>query len=191
MDSAAAVTVVLLAGGEATRLPGKLERSGGGEPLVVRAFERFRDAFPVVVSAKATFAPGIDARLACPVVVDRWTRRGPLAGILSALAAVRTPFVFVVAADLPDAGVDVVRTLIAARADGDEAVVPEHERRREPLCALYERAAFERAALPVLRGGSAAVRDVLAALRVRTVAMPAGLFTNINTRADWARAFAS
>jgi len=187
----AAVTVVLLAGGEATRLPGKLERDDAGDPLIVRAYERFAASYPVVVSASATFAPAIDARLACPIVVDRWSRRGPLAGMLSAFAAVRTPLVCAVAADLPDVDAGVVAGLRAAYDEGVEAVVPVHERGIEPLCALYDRAAFERAGMPVLAAGTGAVRDVLAALRVATVAMPSHRFANVNTHADWARAFAS
>lgn len=192
MPSAIAdVTVVLLAGGEATRLPGKLERTDAGDPLIVRAYERFAPAYPVVVSASATFAPETDARLDCTVVIDRWARRGPLAGMLSAFSAVRTSLACVIAADLPAVDATVVRTLCDAYDAAAEAVVPSHERGIEPLCALYDRAAFERVALPVLTRGTAAVRDALAQLRVRTVDMPAHLFANINTHADWASAFAS
>lgn len=185
------VTVVLLAGGEATRLPGKLERTDAGDPLIVRAYERFAPFYPVVISASATFAPAIDARLACPIVVDRWCRRGPLAGLLSAFAAVRTPLICAIAADLPDIDAAVVQALRDAYDPAVDAVVPAHERGIEPLCALYDRAAFERVALPVLIDGTAAVRDALARLRVATVALPAHRFANINTLADWARAFAS
>ena len=185
------VTVVLLAGGEATRLPGKLERTDAGDPLIVRAYERFAPSYPVVISASATFAPEIDARLGCPIVVDRWTRRGPLAGMLSAFAAVDTPLVCAIAADLPAVDASVVRALRDAYDPTVDAVVPSHERGIEPLCALYDRTAFERAGLPILVDGTAAVRDALARLRVRTLALPAHLFANINTRADWARALAS
>ena len=80
--------------------------------------------------------------------------------------------------------------MLDAFEPGDDAVVPTHERGIEPLCALYARAAFERAALPILHG-SGAVRDVLAGLNVKTVALGADRFANINTHADWARAFAS
>ncbi|HEY8321915.1 MAG TPA: molybdenum cofactor guanylyltransferase [Candidatus Baltobacteraceae bacterium] len=186
----AGVTVVLLAGGEATRLPGKLERTDAGDPLIVGAYERFAPFYPVVVSASATFAPAIDARLACPIVVDRWSRRGPLAGILSALAAVRTPLICAVAADLPEVDADLVRALREAFHPDVDAVVPVHERGVEPLCALYDRAAFERAGLPVLTRGTGAVRDALAGLRVATLAVPSHRFANVNTHADWARAFA-
>jgi len=184
------VTVVLLAGGEATRLPGKLERADAGDPLIVRAYERFAPFYPVVVSASATFARAIDDRLACPIVVDRWSRRGPLAGILSTLAAVRTRLVCVVAADLPEVAADLVRALRQAYRPDVDAVVPVHEGGVEPLCALYDRAAFERAGLPVLTRGTGAVRDALGGLRVATLALPSRRFANINTHADWARAFA-
>jgi len=185
----ASATVVLLAGGSASRFPGKLERELGGTPLVVGAYERFRADFPVVISANAPFAPAIAARLICPIVADERPGGGPLAGMIAAFAAVATPLAIVVAADLPHAEATLARELLAAREPGDEAVVPEHERGIEPLCALYEIAAFARSAPDVLRE-SGAVRDVLARLRVRRVAMAADRFLNINSPADWDRAVA-
>ena len=111
--------------------------------------------------------------------------------MLSAFSAVGTPLACAIAADMPEVDAAIVRALREVYEADIDAVVPAHERGIEPLCALYDRVAFERVALPVLTDGSAAVRDALAQLRVRTVDMPAHLFANINTHADWARAFAS
>ncbi len=182
------LTVVLLAGGEATRLPRKLERTDHGDPLIVQAYERFAPHFPVVISASAAFAPEVDARLACPIAIDRWTKRGPLAGLLSALAVVDTTLAFVVAADMPNVGAEVARELLAVYLALDDAVVPEHRYGVEPLCALYDRAAVLRVAPPILRT-SGAVRDVLAGMNVRYVGMEPERFANVNTPDDWNREF--
>ena len=74
--------VVILAGGEATRLPGKLELDAGGLPLIVRVLQNVRAAGPVYVSANRSFPPEIDMALHCPIVVDRHPGRGPLSGLL-------------------------------------------------------------------------------------------------------------
>lgn len=185
----ASATVVLLAGGDATRLPGKLARPFRGTPLVVDAFERFAAAFPVVVSANAPFPPGIAARLRGPIVADGVPGRGPLEGMRSAFAATRTPLAIVVAADLPHADVDLARDLLAAYEPGDEAVVPEHGGGIEPLCALYDVAAALRSVPDALRSGGS-VRALLACLRVRRIAADARRFANVNTQADWDRAVA-
>ncbi|MDQ2991913.1 MAG: molybdenum cofactor guanylyltransferase [Candidatus Eremiobacteraeota bacterium] len=178
------VTVVLLAGGEATRLPRKLERTDHGDPLIVRAYERLAPHFPVVISASATFSPEIDARLTCPIVIDRWSRRGPLAGIVSAFAAFRTPLAFVVAADMPQADADIANRLLEHYSRGDDAVVPKHLDGVEPLCALYDRISLLRNA-PLVLSMSGAVRDLLAGMEVRFVPMETARFANINTRDDW------
>ncbi len=180
------VTVVLLAGGEATRLPRKLERTDHGDPLIVRAYERFAPHYPVVISASATFAPEIDDRLDCPIVIDRWSKRGPLAGMLSAFAAVETKLALVVAADMPHVDADLARELLDAFGVGDDAVVPEHLHGVEPLCAMYDRAAVLRIAPHALRT-SGAVHEMLAGMRVRYVAVEPARFANVNTRGDWNR----
>ncbi len=183
------MTVVLLAGGRASRFPGKLERSESGDPLIVRAYERFAPFFPTVISAAATFPPEIDARLHCPIIVDRWPQRGPLAGLLSALDAVATPYVIAIAADLPFVEAGLVRDLIAGHQDGDEAVIPEHDGKVEPLCALYARDALLREGPISLRDSNGAVRAMLSRMNARRMPMSPQIFLNINTRDDWDRAF--
>jgi len=149
--------VAILAGGEATRLRGKLELPAGDVPLVLRVLRNVRAGRETVVACKGSFAPELDARLDVPLIVDRWTRRGPLAGFLCALAALRTPHVFAVAADAPFVDGDFLERLEAAWVEGDEAVVPvrmrEGREQLEPLCALYDRIAVLREGPAVLRSG--------------------------------------
>lgn len=178
------VTIVVLAGGRATRLPGKLERDVLGEPLLARVYSNVRDCAPVVISASGAFSDSLDARLDCPIVVDRWRDRGPLAGLLSACSTISSPWIAAVAGDAPHVTGEIVRTLFEHRRERDEAVVPEHDRRLEPLAALYERAALEREAYDVLHNANGSMHALLDRVRIRTVPLATHYFHNVNTVAD-------
>jgi hypothetical protein len=100
--SAKRVGILILAGGEATRLPGKLALAAGDVPLVARVYRNFaRPGRETFLAASGTFAPELDALLPVPAVIDRWSRRGPLGGMLSTMARMRSRYVFAVAGDAP------------------------------------------------------------------------------------------
>ena len=170
--------ICILAGGEASRLPHKLEREVGGKPLLARVYENLSGPYPIYVSGKSTFAPELDALLDCPVIIDRWNRRGPLAGLLSVFSEVLHERLFVCAADAPFVDLRVVQTLADAWQPGDEAVIA------QPLLAIYKRDVFLQAGLPVLQRGSGAVKDVAGRLRTRAITLPPRSMININTEAD-------
>ena len=140
-----------------------------------------------MIAGRDTFSDALDALLDCPIVVDRWPDRGPLGGLLSAADETRRH-------DLRTCGRcaagrrRVIDTLLDAWQHGDEAVVPEHGGRLEPLAALYDREAFMREAL-----GMSAWRGSLDACAARTLARTQGslrrahVFANINTSADLAQ----
>lgn len=174
--------IILLAGGKASRLPGKLDITIGGMPLLARVYENVRSVAPVVV-AGAAFSSEVDARLDCPVIVDQWPGRGPLGGLLSACLQCKAQRVFAIAGDAPRITAELLRSLAAAWQPGDEAVVPAHGEHFEPLAALYDRAAVEREGLPVLHGDRS-MHSLLARLKVRRIQMPSEAFLNINTPAD-------
>jgi molybdopterin-guanine dinucleotide biosynthesis protein A len=180
------VGVVILAGGEASRLPGKLELDAGGVPLIVRVFRNVREAGPVYISANRSFPAEIDMVLECPVIIDRWPRRGPLSGLCSALEHVREPYVFVTAGDAPHVHAGVAADLAAAWEPGVQAVVPQNrEGTLEPLCALYDRSAFLAAAGPILREASGGVKAVVERLEVKRVRLTdERVFASVNTVTD-------
>jgi molybdopterin-guanine dinucleotide biosynthesis protein A len=193
--------VLVLAGGEATRLPGKLTLEIGDVtehvPMIARVFANVAQdrAREIAISGKATFARDLDAHLTAPLVIDRWARRGPLGGMLSSFARMRARFVFVVAGDAPMLDIAFAERLARAYEPGDEALVPSHLARAtqetasaiEPLAALYDRLAFLREGVPILRRGRGALHLVIAALRTRYVPIDdARIFTNVNTPADFA-----
>ena len=190
------IGVVILAGGEATRLPGKLELAAGDVPMIVRVYRNVSPKRTTFISCRGGFAPEVDALLDCPMVVDRWERRGPLCGLLSTMLEMETALVFAVAGDAPFVDGAFIERLAAAWRPGDEAVVPAHEvagkMRLEPLAALYDREAFVREGQEVLHGAGSllAVLDRLAVRRYPVAGDDVKIFTNVNTPEDYANAVA-
>jgi len=185
-------TGLVLAGGESRRMG--VDKPGlefGGTTLLERVVGRMQDVFPrVVVSVRA---PRAD--VAVPQVCDEQPAGGPLAGLCAGLAAVETPWVFAVAADMPFLQRDVIRQLAACR-EGFQAVVPVIGGFPQPLAAYYATSA-----LPTIRAlldapGKHSLRAALERLRVCLVdegtlqAIDPGLhsFFDLDTPADLAAA---
>jgi molybdopterin-guanine dinucleotide biosynthesis protein A len=181
------VAVVILAGGEARRLPRKLERKVRGAPLLLTVYRNFCKDFPIYVSARETLPPQLDNALECPVIIDRWLGRGPLGGLATAAATIDADRLFAVAGDAPAVTGAVLDALLTAWQPGDEAVVPEHGGRLEPLAALYDRLALLREATASVAAGEYAMHALLDRLKPRRIALDDEFFVNVNTEADLAR----
>lgn len=134
-----------------------------GQTLLDRAVDALRAAAadPVVVVG------GDEARILDAghrFVADRHPGEGPLGGIITALEAVDTELVVVLACDLIEASPVAVTSLVGAAGDAD-VVVPVVEGR-----AQWLHAAWRRSALPALQGafagGERAPRRALDGLRV-------------------------
>jgi molybdenum cofactor guanylyltransferase len=182
------IGVLILAGGEATRLPNKLALDAGQMPMIARVFRNVSVGRETFIACKGTFPAAIDELLPCPMVVDRWPLRGPLAGMLSTMAEMRSRYVFAVAGDAPFVTSAFIDRLAEHIRPGVQAVVPTHGDRIEPLAAIYERQAFLRTGMPLLLAGKGALRlviDPLAATFV-TVNDDERVFANVNTPADYA-----
>jgi len=187
------LAIVILAGGEATRLPGKLAKPAGEVPLLVRVYRNLAAAgHPVYLSLKEPLPRELSEPLAaCTQVYDVETRRGPVGGLVSTLSAMEQRYAFVCAGDAPLVGGPHLRRVLAAWSEGDEAVVPvrvrDGEEQWEPLAALYDAPAFARAGREVLRTGRGSMREVIERLAVRLLPMEDdAVFTNVNTPAEYA-----
>jgi len=161
-SAAARTTIVIFAGGHATRLPGKLSLPVGGEPMLARVHRRLVDGRrPCVVSARAPLEPALAAIVNAPVVIDERGDVGPLGALVTVASRVSTPLFFAAAGDLPDidaAFVDDLETeydMLARSGAEPEAVVPAWPNGDlEPLAALYNtRAAVRAGALALDEGG--------------------------------------
>lgn len=184
------VGVLILGGGEATRLPGKLELAAGELPMLARVYHNVGRGRETWLAGKGSYSPALDAFLPAPIAIDRWSLRGPLAGLVTTMAQMRARWVFAVAGDAPLVDGSFIETLAALRQPGDEAIVPVHDRegkrQLEPLAALYDRLAFLREGVPVLRAGGGLLRKVIDRLQTRYVEVAdPRIFTNVNTPQDY------
>ena len=190
----ARITIVVLAGGDATRLPGKLALPVDGEPMLARVLRVLSaTGAPCLVAAGARPPEALDANLRIPVVYDEHPGDGPLAALASAAGAVDTPYFFAVAGDMP--GIDaafVARIVAAADAAGwPDAIVPRHaDGAIEPLAAMYKRDPWVASARTALAQGRRNVSAALDGLRVvyyDIVPEDESALANVNTPSDYER----
>ncbi len=181
MLAPADVSALILAGGRATRLGGIDKRL-----IVVDG----RTIFERQVAVLAARVAEILVAASSPVeghrtVADVIPSAGPLAGIAAGLAAVTTPWMLVLAGDMPHVDRALIERLLGAADPEIEAVGIRREGLPEPLCCLL-RVAPARAHLDAL----------LLAQRFKASGLLAGLATrwiddvdpavlrNINTPGD-------
>ena len=192
------VTGVVLAGGASTRF-GEAEKALAtldGEALLARVAGALRaatDRDPVVAVRTDAQAERYRAVVdGATFARDAPDTEGPLAGVLGALDAVETPWLFVCGCDMPLLSAHAVRWL-AGRRGNAAALAPAHEDDTpEPMHAFYRREAVRRvrADLPPA-GGVWTLLDALDAETVPVGAAPeaaalARSVTNVNTRAELA-----
>ena len=134
-------SAVILAGGKSSRMGrDKAFVEIGGQTLLARQIALAREvgATKVFISGRA----GVNySGFGCEVLVDKFQNAGPLAGIERALAASTTPLLLVLAVDLPDMTVDLLRRLTAHCAKNAGAI-PRVGGDIEPLAAFYPKAGW-------------------------------------------------
>lgn len=177
------VDVVILAGGRATRFPGKLTAVVRNEPMLEGVVRRFATRANVIICGAPP--PGVDLGGA-RVIADADPGRGPLRALVNAVAQLDATRLVVIAGDLPNAGEQLYDLLCASYREGDEAVVPQHDQISEPLAALYDRRALLRAAEAALDSGVSSMHGMLSRLNVRRIDAPGTWFRNVNTPRDLA-----
>ena len=195
-SAAARTTIVVLAGGSATRLPGKLLLPIQGEPMLARVYRRLNDgARPCVISARRPLDDALAASIDAPIVYDDRGDVGPLGALVTVAATLRTPLFFAAAGDLPELDAAFIDDLEfafdrqAERGDAPEAVVPVWPSGDlEPLAAIYETKAVIRAGSEALESGRRRVSAMIERLRVlRFDVRPQdeARLANVNTRPDY------
>jgi molybdopterin-guanine dinucleotide biosynthesis protein A len=173
--------VVLLAGGEARRFPGKLEWAVEGRPMLARSYDRARAAgWPVYIAGKGSFSTALDDQLDAPLLIDRRPREGPLGALVGACALIRAEWIFAVAGDQPYLETSVLAKIAGAWQPGDEAVVPRHAGGIEPLAALYARRALLREGFELRANQRYAMHDLVDRLATRFVPFDGRFFQNVN-----------
>lgn len=158
---------IVLAGGDSRRMgTNKAFLEVGGMLMIQRVLDALQGCCAdVFIVAKD---PAAYSSLGVRVVSDDEPEQAPIVGAVVGLRAVRTPYAFVAACDLPFLSPGVVAWM-ATHAPGHDAVVPRVDGRWHPFHAVY--AAQARAALEAeWVSGIRRMSEALKALRVREVA---------------------
>lgn len=185
------VTLAIVAGGRSRRL------GGVAKPLLeVRGRSILERLLALRTLADQVLLVSSDPRLeAADVerVADVLHDRGAPGGVHAALLQARAPWVLAVAGDMPFVDGRAVWPLLAARAEGVEAVAYEVDGRLEPLAAVY-RASLGRRWGERLTGEGLSFRalwDALSGRRLdaavlRAAGLPAHALRSLNTEEDLA-----
>jgi molybdopterin-guanine dinucleotide biosynthesis protein A len=121
-----------------------------------------------------------------PRIVEDETRdQGPMAGILAGLRAAANDVCAVIACDIPDVHVPLVRRLVRAAAEADIAVPVTPAGQFEPLFAVYSKAVIP-AIETLLRAGERSLIPLFGRCRtVRFRLENVDWLRNLNTREDY------
>jgi len=180
-------TAIILCGGRGRRLGGvdKALVDLGGKPLVQHVIERLEPQVDAIVLSGPR-DPVQYRQFGYPVIGDEDSDQGPLAGIISAFAAVETIWLLTTPVDTPFLPPDLVTSLASPCWFGGAAVVRAGGHRQN-LAMLLNLARFE-ALADYYESGGRAVHRWLTANDVEEVEFPAAAFFNVNTPDDLQRA---
>lgn len=131
------MTGVILAGGKNTRMgENKAFLSINGERLIDRTFRVCKSLFSEVLLVTNTPRSYLDLNLT--IATDIEAGKGPLMGIYTGLLLARSPYIFVVACDMPFLNPEFIKYMMAAHR-GEDIVVPRSTGGFEPLHAIYSK----------------------------------------------------
>jgi len=183
------MTAVVLAGGRGSRMKADKSRLRvGGRTLLEHVLAQLGGRFDeVLVSVSA----GQDVRLPAAVrararfVEDEQPDLGPLGGILAALKAAKNEACAVVACDIPDVDLPLLRSLARAAGQADIAVPVGPAGHYEPLFAVYRKSVVPEIEA-LLRTKERSVLPLYERCRTAVVGFrDPGRLRNLNTRADY------
>ncbi len=148
------VTAAVLAGGDSRRMGlDKTLLPVDGTTLVAHVVSIVSTvcAHTIVVTNRPEALRDAGLPQGVKVLADELPARGPLGGIVTALAAAEDEWVLTVAADMPSIRPDLIRLLWEHRQSVD-AVVPFTSKGAEPLLALYSRRCLDAARASLASG---------------------------------------
>ena len=182
---------LVLAGGSSRRMGrSKQNLPFGAVTLLERVVAMARDFAEEVVLVGDDAAA---ARLGVLAAQDWQPGAGPLSGLAGGLAVCPEGQHALLACDLPFVDADLLRRM-GEIGGSAEAVVPEVEGRKHPLCALYQRSCLE-PARRCLSAGRRRLSDLLGEVKVCIITpeqvAPLNLghmVTNVNTPAQYRQA---
>jgi len=103
-----------------------------GKPMLMHVLEQITPLFSnIVISTRE-----LRENLPCQQIIDASEDRGPMVGIITALEAVESDWLFVIACDMPFVSHALIR-LLATNRDAHDAVVSHVHGRVQPLFGFY------------------------------------------------------
>jgi molybdenum cofactor guanylyltransferase len=163
----------------------------GGQPLIQILVNRIRPLTDrILISSNDESAYKF---LDIPVIPDRFSGHGPLAGIHSAMLRDTAPLFLVIACDLPNLQERLLRNLISLSEGFDAAVPKTRDGLAHPLCAVYRRTCLPTMEKALKRGANKVIENILdSSLSVKWIGPDEGEFeeedlANINTPDDLSR----
>lgn len=183
------VTCAILAGGKSRRMGrDKATLKLGDRFLINHVYNTARKVFRrvIILSSRHSHFPGIDV----PVLPDVLPPWGPMVGIVSALIHASTPYVFVVACDMPNLSEEAFQYMVGEAHGGEDVIIPHTEYGFEPLHALYNRSCISYF-LTAIGKNRLKIPDTFCYLSVRELRYHPSfqhkghpVFTNINMEKD-------
>lgn len=182
----AAATVIIMAGGRSRRMgQDKSMLPIRDKPMIKHIIDQLRGHFnQIIISSndvsKYSF-PDVE------VVPDRLTGRGPLMGIACALRASANDLNFVMACDIPEVDISLMKKLLREAGDIDVVVPRTGQGRCEPLFAVYKKNALADIEAALLSGNNRII-DALSGCRVKYIDLSetgARQLKNLNTMDDY------
>ena len=190
------LTVVIQAGGQSSRMgEDKALKPFLGRPLIQRVIERLTPiADEMIVTTNRPAEYGfLNQRL----VPDLRPGRGALGGLYTAIDSAASPFIAVVACDMPFASKNFFESAYSLMVKEEaDVVIAKTDEGYEPFHALYRRETCLPAIEAAISAGQWKVVAWLPQVNVRTLSSdetkefdPSGLcFWNVNTPEDFAKA---
>lgn len=178
------ITGVILAGGRSRRFgEDKADVLVDGFPMiehVYRAASAITDR--LFLSVRDPYAA---RTIAAPALADLYPGSGPLAGLHAGLEAAETPWVLLMACDMPFITSGVLRHIVDARRPDVAAVVARTpDGRKQPLCACYNICIRSLVEQQLLNDRLAMTELLKLISRVRFVDVPGEPLRNINVPSD-------
>jgi molybdopterin-guanine dinucleotide biosynthesis protein A len=181
-------TCIILAGGRSRRMgEDKSLLPVEGKPMIRHVLDQVRPHFDEIIVSSNT--PGVHSFSGVKTVPDQEKGKGPLMGLYAALQASSHDTNFVMACDMPNVDIALMREMLR-QANHYDAIIPRSPQGfLEPLFAVYNRSM-----LPIieeqLAQGIYGVRDVVTLGRVRYVDLTQAqqkTLVNLNTKQAYYR----
>ncbi len=133
---------VILAGGRNSRMGGRNKAflKVGGETILDRVVKRLRLFFDEIMLV--TRAPALYQESSVKVIEDIFEDRSSLTGVHAGLTHARSDYAFVIPCDAPFIRPALIRLMLSeldASPASIDVLVPFHDGRYEPLCAIYSK----------------------------------------------------